>query len=86
MGKMKDVCIQIIEANGGIPPDMTVGDVARMKDLEIYEWREYERQQEKSRSIFGQSENSREISKIEQAQKKFSGNYGQAREEKRSEQ
>ena len=30
MGKMKEVCIQIMEENGGIPEGMTLGDVIRM--------------------------------------------------------
>jgi len=85
MGRMKEVCIQIMEANNGIPEGMTVADVARMKDLEIFEWREYERQQEKNRIQFNQSENSGENSKIEQTSKKFSANYGEAKD-KRSEQ
>jgi hypothetical protein len=82
MGRMKEVCIQIMEENGGIPEGMTLGDVIRMKELEIYNWQEYERQQEKSRSVLSQSENSGEIAKVEQASKKFSSHYGQAREEK----
>jgi len=82
---MKEVFIEIMNANDGIPEGMTVADVARMKDLEIYEWQEYERQQEKNRLHFNQSENTEEIAKIEQVQKKFSSKYGEAREEKGSE-
>lgn len=85
MGRMKEVCIEIIEANGGIPEGMTIADVARMKELEIYNWQEYERQQEKNRVQQYQSENSREDTKVEQVSKKFSQRYGEAREEKRSE-
>jgi hypothetical protein len=86
MGKMKEVCIQIMEANGGIPEGMTIGDITRMRELEIYEWKEYERKQKEIRSISFESENSGEISKVEQSEKKFSAHYGQAREEKGSEQ
>ena len=86
MGRMKEICIDIINANGGIPEGMTIADVARMKELEIYEWQEYERQQEKNRLQQHQSENSGEIAKVEQTSKKFSAYYGEAREEKRSEQ
>jgi hypothetical protein len=86
MGRMKEVCIQIMEANNGIPEGMTVEDVARMKDLEIYNWQEYERQQEKNRLQFNQSENPGEIKKIEQTSKKFSSYYGEAREEKNNQQ
>ena len=85
MGRMKEVCIEIIEANGGIPEGMTIADVARMKELEIYEWKEYERKQKEIRSINFESENSGEIGKTEQVKKKFSSNYGEARKEKRSE-
>jgi len=68
---MKEVCIQIMEANGGIPEGMTIADVARMKDLEIYNWQEYERQQEKNRFYSNQSENSGEITKVEQTEQLF---------------
>ncbi len=44
MGRMKEVYIQIMNENGGIPKDMTIGDIARMRDLEIYNWQEYERE------------------------------------------
>jgi hypothetical protein len=59
---------------------MTIADVVRMKDLEIFEWKEYERQQEKNRLQFNQSENSGEVGKIEQVKKKFSKNYGEAKD------
>lgn len=85
MGRMKEVCIQIMEANNGIPEGMTVADVARMKDLEIYEWQEYERQQEKTREKLLESKNPGETEKMDQVQKKFSSKYGEAREEKGSE-
>lgn len=71
MGRMKEICIEIMNANGGIPEGMTIADVARMKDLEIYEWQEYERQQEKTREQFNQSEDPGETGKIEEIQKKF---------------
>jgi len=80
MGRMKEIYMEIIEANGGIPECMTIADVARMKDLEIYNWQEYERQQEKNRLQFNQSENPEEIAKIEQVQKKFSAKYGEAKD------
>lgn len=77
MGKMKEVCIAIMEANNGIPEEITIRDVVRMKELEIYNWQEYERQQEKARQSISQSEDTREARKIEQVQKKFSKTYGQ---------
>lgn len=79
---MKEVCIQIIDANDGIPEDMTIEDVVRMKDLEIYNWQEYEREKERRRVKFIESENSGEIKKVTQTNYKFSSFYGEAREEK----
>jgi hypothetical protein len=86
MGRMKQLCIDIMEANGGIPPGMTIADVARMNEMEVYNWEEYERKQEKIRLQHIESENSGEADKVEQVAKKFSAHYGQAREEKESEQ
>jgi hypothetical protein len=85
MGRMKEFCIDLINANEGIPEGITIADVARMKELEIYEWKEYERKQKEIRSISFESENSGEISKVEQSKKKFSSHYGEARQEKESE-
>lgn len=80
MGRVKDFVIQVLDANDGIPEGMTLGDVLRMKEMEIYNWREYERAQEKARNQFNQSENPGEIGKIEQVKKKFSKNYGEAKD------
>jgi hypothetical protein len=82
MGRMKEVCIQIMNANEGIPEGMTIEDVVRMKDLEIYNWEEYEREKERRRVKFIESENSAEIKKVTQTNFKFSSFYGEAREEK----
>ena len=49
MGRMKEVYIQIMNENGGIPEDMTLEDMLRMKELNIYHWQEYERAQERAR-------------------------------------
>jgi hypothetical protein len=57
MGRMKEAYMQIMQANDGIPEDMTVGDMLRMKDLNIYHWREYERAQERARLQLDQQEN-----------------------------
>jgi hypothetical protein len=86
MGRMKEICIAIMNANEGIPEGMTIADVARMKELEIYNWEQYEREQEKSRLQYLESENSGETSKMEQVAKKFSPYYGETREEKWGEQ
>jgi hypothetical protein len=83
---MKEFCIDLINANGCIPEGITIADVARMKELEIYNWEEYERQQEKNRLQWSESENSGENSKIEQTSKKFSSYYGEAKEDKGNQQ
>lgn len=49
MGRMKEIYIQIMNENGGIPEDMTLADMLRMKELNIYHWQEYERAQERAR-------------------------------------
>ena len=86
MGRMKEVYMEMLHANdGNIPEEATIADLQRMKDLEIFEWKEYDREQKKIRSQFIESENPGETAKIEQAQKKFSAHYGEAREEKGSE-
>jgi hypothetical protein len=85
MGRMKDLYMDLLHANdGNIPQEATIADLQRMKDLEIFEWKEYERQQEKNRLQFFESEDSAETAKIEQVNKKFSAYYGEAREEKKS--
>lgn len=81
MGRMKEICIEIMNANGGIPEGMTIADVARMKELEIYNWEEYERRQETIRLQSNQQENPGEIRKVEQVSKKFSSNYSETKEE-----
>ena len=46
MGRMKDLYFEVLQANNGeIPSEATIADLARMNDLKIYEWREYERSQ-----------------------------------------
>jgi hypothetical protein len=49
MGRMKEIYIQIMNENGGIPEDMTLADMLKMKELNIYHWQEYERAQERAR-------------------------------------
>jgi hypothetical protein len=46
MGRMKELYCELLEANQGeIPHEATIADLARMNDLKIFEWREYERSQ-----------------------------------------
>jgi hypothetical protein len=86
MGRMKEMYMEIIHANdGNIPEEATIADLQRMKDLETFEWKEYEHKQEKIRQQRIESENPGEIRKIEKTNKKFSGRYGKAREEKERE-
>jgi hypothetical protein len=67
MGRMKEVYMQIMQENDGrVPEGLTIGDIARMKELEIYNWQEYEREQEKIRLFRVKQENSREITKVAQ--------------------
>ena len=48
MGRMKEIFMDIRRHNNGdLPKEMTIADVARMKELEIYNWRLYEQELEK---------------------------------------
>ena len=48
MGRMKEVFMDICRHNDGeLPEEITVADVARMKELEIYNWKLYEEELEK---------------------------------------
>lgn len=52
MGRMKELYINILEANGGkMPYDLAISDLAKMKELEIYEWYEYNRALSKEQSF-----------------------------------
>jgi hypothetical protein len=67
MGRMKEVYMQIMQENmGKVPEQMTIADMAKMKELEIYNWEEYEREQEKIRLFRIKQENPREITKVAQ--------------------
>ena len=50
MGRMKEIYMQIMQANDGIPEDMTLADMLKMRDLNIYHWQEYEREKERQRT------------------------------------
>ena len=67
MGRMKEVYMRIMHENDGqVPEEMTIADMAHMKELEIYNWEEYEREQEKLRLFRVKQENPREITKVAQ--------------------
>lgn len=64
---MKEYYMEIMEANDGkIPEELTIADVARMNELRIFNWQEYEREQEKIRVFRAKQENPREITKVAQ--------------------
>jgi hypothetical protein len=68
MGRMKEVYMQIMYANDEkIPQELTIADMVRMKELEIYNWEEYEREQERIRVFRVKQENPREVAKAAQA-------------------
>ncbi len=57
MGKMKEIFIEICNANNGeLPQDITTGDVIAMKELEIYNWKEYEAYVKKKTSSYSENE------------------------------
>ena len=67
MGRMKEIYMRVMYENDGqVPEEMTISDMARMKELEIYNWEEYEREQEKIRLFRIKQENPREITKAAQ--------------------
>jgi len=66
---MKEIFMEIHRANDGkLPKEITIGDVARMKELEIYNWREYEQELEKPKeeNIFYDYEKDQKIIKDEE--------------------
>ena len=68
MGRMKEIYMQVMHANDGqVPEEMTIADIMRMKELEIYNWQEYEREQERIRVFRIKQENPREVAKAAQA-------------------
>jgi len=67
MGRMKEIYMQVMHENDGqVPEEMTIADMVRMKELEIYNWEQYEREQEKIRLFRIKQENPREVAKIAQ--------------------
>ena len=64
---MKEIYMRIMYENDGqVPEEMTLADMARMKEIEIYNWEQYEREQEKIRLFRVKQENPREITKVAQ--------------------
>jgi hypothetical protein len=50
---------------------LTIADVARMKELQIYEWKQYEKEMENIRLQHAKENNSSEAKKMEIAERKF---------------
>ena len=69
MGRMKELCLQIMEANNGeIPGEMTIEDIKRMEDLQMFEWKQYEGEQQRLRLQQIKLQNPREITKVAQTE------------------
>ena len=67
MGRMKEIYMQVMHANDGqVPGELTISDMIKMKELEIYNWEEYEREQERIRVFRVKQENPREVAKVAQ--------------------
>ena len=65
MGRMKELCVQVMDANNGeIPSEITIGDIIRMEELKMFEWEQYEREQQKIRLQQVKLDNPREITKV----------------------
>ena len=61
MGKMKELYYELLQANNGkIPQEATIADLARMNDLKIFEWKEYERSQNNIKKPKNEGSNQRE--------------------------
>lgn len=86
MGRMKEFCIDLINANGGIPEGMTIEDAVRMKELEMYNWQEYEERQERIRLQAIESANPREAAKKAEVEREFSKQTGEGKAGENSEQ
>ena len=72
MGRMKEIYMRVMHENDGqVPEEMTIADMAHMKELEIYNWEEYEREQEKIRLFRVKQENPREIAKTAQVRESW---------------
>lgn len=57
MGRMKEIFIEICNANDGqLPGDITAGDVIKMKQIEIYNWEDYEDYLKQEKSNYTEDE------------------------------
>jgi len=83
MGRMKELYMQVYQANDGIPEEMTVGDIIKMKELQIFEWNAYEREKERERLQQLESENSGEAAKVLKVEQEFEKYFKEAKREQR---
>jgi len=83
MGRIKELCINLMNANNGIlPEEATIADITRMKELEISNWEEYERYQENTRSLRKESKDSAEAEKIQAAERIFEESLRESEQQK----
>jgi len=68
MGRMKEAYIQIMNDNDGIPEDLTLADFLKMKELNIYNWEEYERAKERTRLQLNQQKDLGETTKTSEGE------------------
>jgi hypothetical protein len=74
MGRMKELYMQVIQENIELPEDMTITDLSNMRQLEIYNWEEYEKQRKKQEIHKLELNNTTEIEKVKKIQQKFKTN------------
>jgi hypothetical protein len=84
MGRMKELCINIMNEN--IPIGATIADITKMKELELENWEEYERYQKNTRLLRRESENSGETEKIQAAGKIFEDSLRESEQQKNNKQ
>jgi len=48
---MKEIYMQIMQENAGLPEEMTINDIMQMKKLEIYNWEKYDLEQKKLKNM-----------------------------------
>ena len=68
---MKELYMQVYQANDGIPEEMTIGDIIKMKELQIFEWKAYEREKERARLQQFESRDSRKATEVSQIEQEF---------------
>ena len=68
MGRMKEAYIQIMNDNDGIPEELTLADFLKMKELNIYNWEEYERAKERTRLQLNQQKDLGETTKTSEGE------------------